>query len=173
MPDLPPQTGRTVIVTGGGRGIGLATTAAFAAAGARVIAAVRDPGRAAAALADLPGTVQARRLDLADLASVRAFAAGIDEPVAILINNAGVIGGRYELTADGFERQFGTNHLGHFALTNLLLPRITDRVVSVASAAHRSGSLDPDDPRLATRRLPGMLGYARSKLANLLFILHL
>jgi NAD(P)-dependent dehydrogenase (short-subunit alcohol dehydrogenase family) len=177
--DLPALAGRTVIVTGASSGIGTATAAALAGAGARVIAAVRDIARGRTALAGVPtmiesgmiktGMIEIRRLDLADLAAVRSFAATIDEPVDIVINNAGVIGGRLRRTADGFELQFGTNHLGHFALTGLLLPMITDRVVTVASVAHRHGRIDLADPNFDHRRYRAGTAYAQSKLANLLF----
>lgn len=118
----------------------------------------------------VPGTVEVQRLDLADLAAIRAFAAAISDPVDILINNAGVIGGRLRRTADGFELQFGTNHLGHFALTNLLLPLIADRVVTVASVAHRRGRIDLADPNFEHRHYRTVAAYAQSKLANLLFV---
>ncbi|WP_188896654.1 SDR family NAD(P)-dependent oxidoreductase [Microlunatus endophyticus] len=167
--DLPVLAGRTVIVTGASSGIGAATATALAAAGARVIAAVRDVERGRTALAGVPGTIEIRRLDLADLAAVRSYVATIFEPVDIVINNAGVIGGRLRRTADGFELQFGTNHLGHFALTGLLLPMITDRVVTVASVAHRHGRIDLADPNFDHRRYRAGTAYAQSKLANLLF----
>ena len=167
--ELPDLAGRTAVVTGASSGIGAATTTALAAAGARVIAAVRDVGRGRAALASVAGVVDLQRLDLAELDAIRAFAAGISEPVDILINNAGVIGGRLRRTVDGFELQFGTNHLGHFALTNLLLPVITDRVVTVSSVAHRRGRIDLLDPNFERRRYRAGVAYAQSKLANLLF----
>ncbi|WP_229795560.1 oxidoreductase, partial [Saccharothrix coeruleofusca] len=106
---------------------------------------------------------------LADLASVRAFAAGFTDPVDVLINNAGVMIPPLSRTADGFELQFGTNHLGHFALTNLLLPRVRDRVVTVSSTGHRVGSIDFDDLNWERKPYRAMPAYAQSKLANLLF----
>src|SRR5216117_3400682 len=135
--DVPDHSGRTVIVTGANSGLGLAAARELARAGARVIMACRDVSRGTAAAATLPGDVEVRALDLADLSSVRAFAESITDDVDILINNAGVMFIPHRRTADGFEMQFGTNHLGHFALTGLLLPRLRDRVVTVSSAAHR------------------------------------
>ena len=136
---LPDLHGRTAVVTGANSGIGLTAADALARAGAHVVFAVRDPERGRAAAATVSGSTEVRRLDLADLASVREFAAGWEGPLDLLINNAGVMMIPRQRTKDGFEMQFGTNHLGHFALTNLLLPHITGRVVTVASAAHRWG----------------------------------
>ena len=102
--------------------------------------AVRDETKGRDAAASVPGSTEVRRLDLADLASVREFAQGWSGGIHLLINNAGVLMPPLGYTVDGFERQFGINHLGHFALTNLLLPHITGRVVTVASGAHRTGS---------------------------------
>ena len=166
--DLPDMTGRRVVVTGANSGIGAAAARELARAGAHVVLAVRDRTRGEAAAATMPGTTEVRCLDLADLASVRAFAAGWEGPLDILINNAGVMALPLQRTADGFEMQFGTNHLGHFALTNLLLPHITDRVVIVASAAHRIGAIDFDDLN-AERGYSRWKAYGQSKLANLLF----
>lgn len=126
--DIPDQRGRTAVVTGGNSGLGIATVEALAAAGAHVVLAVRDPGRGEAAATGVNGSVEVRRLDLADLASVREFAAGWRGGLDLLINNAGVMNTPESRTTDGFETQFGTNHLGHFALTNLLVPYITDRI---------------------------------------------
>jgi NAD(P)-dependent dehydrogenase (short-subunit alcohol dehydrogenase family) len=117
--------------------------------------------------------VEVRPLDLADLSSVRRFADAWDGPIDVLINNAGVMLQPQGTTADGFELHFGTNHLGHFALTNLLLPRITDRVVTVSSAAHRMGSIDLADLNWRSRPYKGWAVYGQSKLANLLFTLEL
>jgi NAD(P)-dependent dehydrogenase (short-subunit alcohol dehydrogenase family) len=170
--DLPDLTGRTVIVTGASSGIGLEAAKAFAGQGARVILAVRDPvkGQKAAGVIPAPGTAEVRVLDLASLESVRAFAAGWDgSPVDLLINNAGVMIPPLSRTVDGFELQFGTNHLGHFALTNLLLPNVTGRVVTVSSGAHRSGRIDFDDLNWERRRYRAWRAYGQSKLANLLF----
>ena len=116
-----------------------------ARAGARVVLAVRDQAAARDAAASIAGETEVRRLDLADLASVRAFADGLEGDIDVLINNAGVMATPERRTADGFEMQIGTNHLGHFALANLLLPRIRDRVVVVASGAHRMGAIRLDD----------------------------
>ncbi|MEU2427389.1 oxidoreductase [Streptomyces sp. NPDC007851] len=172
--DLPDLTGRTAVVTGANSGLGLATTDALARAGAHVVLAVRDPERGRAAAAKVPGSTEVRRLDLADLSSVREFAAGWDRPLDLLINNAGVMMLPELRTADGFEMQFGTNHLGHFALTNLLLPHVTDRVVTVASGLHRGGDgvIHFADVNLRGNYSPTR-AYAQSKLANLLFTLEL
>ena len=132
------MTGRTVVVTGANSGLGAITARELARAGARVVLAVRDVERGEQAAAPMPGETEVRRLDLADLASVRAFAAAWDGPLDMLINNAGVMAIPERRTKDGFEMQFGTNHLGPFALTNLLLPHITDRVVTVSSTCTAS-----------------------------------
>jgi NAD(P)-dependent dehydrogenase (short-subunit alcohol dehydrogenase family) len=171
--DLPAQTGRTVVVTGGNSGLGLATARALAAAGARVVLAVRDTTRGEQAAAGLPGQVEVQRLDLADLTSVRSFAAGWSGDLDVLVNNAGIMAVPEARTADGFELQFGTNHLGHFALTNLLLPHVTDRVVTVSSGLHSSGTIVLDDLNWQRRTYSATGAYAQSKLANLLFTLEL
>jgi NAD(P)-dependent dehydrogenase (short-subunit alcohol dehydrogenase family) len=171
--EIPDQTGRTAVVTGANSGLGLATAGALAAAGARVVLAVRDPARGEAAAAALTGDVEVRRLDLADLASVRAFADAWTGDLDVLVNNAGIMAVPKGVTADGFELQFGTNHLGHFALTNLLLPSITDRVVTVSSTMHRAGTIDLDDLNWQRRRYSPERAYGQSKLANLLFTLEL
>ena len=139
---LTDQSGRTVIITGANSGIGRAAARALARAGARVVLAVRDTDKGQAAAATMPGSTEVRRLDLADLASIREFAAGWAADVDLLINNAGVMVPPFSRTADGFELQFGTNHLGHFALTNLLLEHVTGRVVTVSSTGHRFGAID-------------------------------
>lgn len=173
--DIPDQTGRTAVVTGANSGLGFATAKALAAAGAHVVLAVRDTARGEAAAAKLTGSVEVRRLDLADLASVRDFATGWQGNLDLLINNAGVMAVPEGRTKDGFETQLGTNHLGHFALTNLLLPHVTDRVVSLSSGAHRA----PGSPRIHFENLNlageynPLTAYSQSKLANLLFILEL
>ncbi|WP_182909508.1 oxidoreductase [Microbispora sp. H13382] len=166
---IPAMTGRTVVVTGANSGIGRAAAQALAARGARVVLAVRDPAKGHAAAGTMTGDVAVRRLDLADLASVRAFADGFTEPIDVLINNAGLMIPPLGRTADGFELQFGTNHLGHFALTNLLLPRIRGRVVTVSSGAHRTGRIDFDDLNWKGKPYRALPAYAQSKLANLLF----
>lgn len=172
---LPDLSGRTAIVTGASSGLGRETTAALARAGARVVMAVRDVAKGRAAAAAIRSTagdelaLEVRALDLAVLASVRDFAAAWDEPIDLLINNAGVMVPPRTRTPDGFELQFATNHLGHFALTNLLLPQITERVVTVASMAHRIGRIDFDDLNWQRRRYQPWRAYGQSKLANLLF----
>ncbi len=166
---IPDQTGRTIVVTGANSGIGRAAASALAARGARVVLAVRDPDRGRAAAATMPGEVEVRLLDLASLASIRAFAAGIDGTVDVLVNNAGTMTDTLQHTADGFELQLGINHLGHFALTNLLLDRISARVVTVSSTAHRSARIDFDDLAWENRAYQPFGAYGQSKLANLLF----
>ncbi len=167
--DIPDQTGRTVIVTGANSGIGRAAAHALAAAGARVVLAVRDTSKGEAAAAAMPGETEVRRLDLASLESVREFAAGWDGEIDLLINNAGVMIPPLTRTKDGFELQFGTNHLGHFALTELLLDKVTGRVVTVSSGAHRAGRIDFDDLNWERKPYKAWRAYGQSKLANLLF----
>ncbi len=166
---MPDMSGRNVIITGANSGIGRAAATAFAAAGAHVIIAVRNLDKGRAAAAAMPGDSEVRRLDLADLASVREFAEGWQGDIDLLINNAGVMVPPLSRTADGFELQFGTNHLGHFALTNLLIDRLAGRVVTVSSTAHKFGSIDFDDLNWERKRYWAWLAYAQSKLANLLF----
>jgi NAD(P)-dependent dehydrogenase (short-subunit alcohol dehydrogenase family) len=151
----------------------LQTARSLAGAGARVVLAVRDLAKGEAAAESIGGDHEVRRLDLADLASVREFAHGWQGDIDVLINNAGVMAAPERRTADGFELQMGTNHLGHFALTNLLLPRITDRVVTVSSNAHRGGSIQLDDLNWERRRYQRWRAYQQTKLANLLFALEL
>ncbi len=170
--DLPDMSGRTVVVTGANSGLGAVTARELARAGARVVLAVRDTARGEAAAATMPGDTEVRALDLADLASVRAFAAAWDGALDVLVNNAGVMALPKRRTADGFEMQIGTNHLGPFALTNLLLGQITERVVTVSSFAHRYGRIDFDDLN-SERRYGRWTAYCQSKLANLLFTLEL
>ncbi|QIK76476.1 oxidoreductase [Nocardioides piscis] len=169
---MPRQDGRTFVVTGASAGLGLATATALGAAGAQVVLAVRSPDKARAAVSGAAGDFVIRRLDVADLSSVRAFA---DETphVDVLVNNAGVMSLPRSQTVDGFETQLATNHLGHFALTNLLLPRLTDRVVVVGSAAHRAGVLDVNDLNFTRRPYHPYAAYAASKLANLVFLAEL
>jgi NAD(P)-dependent dehydrogenase (short-subunit alcohol dehydrogenase family) len=171
--DLPSQQGRTVIITGANSGIGLPTARALAEAGARVVLAVRDVAKGEQATESISGVSEVRRLDLADLSSVRGFAEAWQGDIDILINNAGVMRTPERRTVDGFELQIGTNHLGHFALTNLLLPQVTDRVVTVASGAHRGGSISLEDLNWRTRKYRRWAAYQQSKLANLLFTLEL
>lgn len=170
--DISPRPGRTYVVTGANSGIGLAAARELVRAGARVVLAVRDTAKgdaAAATLRGLPGTAEVHRLDLADLVSVHRFADDIDFPVDVLVNNAGLMAVPQRRTADGFEMQIGTNFLGHFALTGLLLPRITDRVVTLSSTAHRIGGLDVTDLNWERRRYQRWLAYGQSKLADLMF----
>ena len=166
--DLPSFEGRTVIVTGANSGLGLVTARELARVGARVILACRNVDKGEEAAAGMTGDVQVRRLDLQDLASVHDFADTISV-VDVLINNAGIMAVPYAITKDGFESQIGTNHLGHFALTNLLLPKITDRVVTVSSIMHMTGWISLDDLNWKARPYSAWLAYGQSKLANLLF----
>src|SRR6201996_6842075 len=166
---IPNMSGRTVVVTGANSGIGEAAARALAGHDARVVLAVRNTDKGREAAARMPGTTEVRRLDLASLASVREFAAEWDGPIDILINNAGIMIPPYSQTADAFEMQFGTNHLGHFALTNLLLEHVTDRVVTVSSTGHRMGVIDFDDLNWERRPYRAWRAYGQSKLANLLF----
>jgi NAD(P)-dependent dehydrogenase (short-subunit alcohol dehydrogenase family) len=167
--DLPDMTGRSVIVTGANSGIGRAAAGAIAGAGARVLLAVRNVDKGRAAAAAMPGETEVRELDLASLASVRAFAAAWDGEIDLLINNAGVMVPPLTRTPDGFELQFGTNHLGHFALTNLLLEHVTGRVVTVSSTGHRFGRIDFEDLNWERKSYNAWRAYGQSKLANLLF----
>ena len=162
-------TGKTAVVTGANSGIGAAVAKWLAGHGARVVFAVRNTEKGERAAAATAGITEVRRLDLADLASVRAFADGWDEPIDLLVNNAGVYTKTLQRTADGFELQFGTNHLGPFALTNLLLTRITGRVVTLSSQAERTARLRFDDLNWERTPYKGARAYANSKLANLLF----
>ncbi|MBF6555793.1 MAG: SDR family NAD(P)-dependent oxidoreductase [Acidimicrobiales bacterium] len=166
--DIPDQSGRTFVVTGANSGLGAVAATELARAGANVIVACRDTKKGEQAAAAMPGQTEVRHLDLADLASIRAFAADLGE-IAVLVNNAGVMATPKSRTKDGFELQIGTNHLGHFALTGLLLGRITDRVVTMSSAAHRMGRIHLDDLNWDRRRYQRWQAYGQSKLANLLF----
>ena len=167
--DVPDMTGRSVIVTGANSGIGAAAARALASAGARVVLAVRNLDKGRTAVAAMAGETEVRELDLASLASVREFAAAWDGEIDLLINNAGVMAPPLTRTADGFELQFGTNHLGHFALTNLLLEHVTGRVVTVSSGAYRIGRIDFEDLNWERRPYNAWRAYGQSKLANLLF----
>ncbi|WP_433269990.1 oxidoreductase [Actinosynnema sp. CS-041913] len=177
--DIPDQAGRTVLVTGANSGLGLRTAEVLGAKGARVLLACRSPERGRRALERVlagGGSAELVALDLADLASVRDAAAAVREradKLDVLVNNAGVMAVPLGRTADGFERQFGTNHLGHAALTWQLMPllRATPgaRVVTLSSLAHRIGSLDLADPDYEVRRYSPWGAYGQSKLANLLF----
>jgi NAD(P)-dependent dehydrogenase (short-subunit alcohol dehydrogenase family) len=178
--DIPDQGGRVAVVTGANSGIGRVGARELARAGALVILACRDLVRSEPALKEVRGVAGAaepelRRLDLAHLGSVREFAtevAAAHDGIDVLIANAGVMATPRRLTADGFELQFGTNHLGHFALTGLLLERLLacpePRVVTVSSPAHRMGRIRIDDLNW-DRRYERWQAYGQSKLANLLF----
>ncbi|EUA29961.1 short chain dehydrogenase family protein [Mycobacterium xenopi 4042] len=166
--DLPSFAGRTVVVTGANSGLGAITARELARVGARVVLAVRNTDKGEAAARQMTGQVEVRQLDLQDLASVRNFADTVDN-VDVLINNAGIMATPEARTVDGFESQIGTNHLGHFALTNLLLPVLTDRVVTVSSVFHRIGRISLTDLNWQSRQYSRWLAYGQSKLANLLF----
>ena len=157
-----------VIITGGNSGVGKATAAALSAAGHEVVIACRTLAKGHQAAAEMTGNVEVAHLDLAELASVREFAASVSD-VDVLINNAGVMGLPLTRTADGFEAHMGTNYLGHFALTRLLGERISDRVISVTSAMHALGTMHLDDLNWHTRRYSKWSAYEESKLAILLF----
>jgi len=180
--DIPDLSGRIAVVTGANSGIGYETARALARRGARVVLGCRDSQRAESAvrsiIADLPDArVRSMPLDLASLASVRAFAeAFIAEypQLDLLCNNAGVMAIPYRKTSDGFEMQIGTNHLGHFGLTGMLLERLLatpgSRVVNVSSTAHRFGEMRFEDLHFEkASRYPKWRAYGQSKLANLLF----
>jgi NAD(P)-dependent dehydrogenase (short-subunit alcohol dehydrogenase family) len=166
--NLPSFAGRTVIITGANSGLGAVTARELAGRGATVVLAVRDTSKGEAAARQITGQVEVRQVDLQDLSSVRRFAEGVGK-VDVLINNAGIMAAPHALTVDGFESQIGTNHLGHFALTNLLLPKLTDRAVTVSSMAHWPGRINFDDLNWKNRRYSPWLAYSQSKLANLLF----
>ncbi|OBF71878.1 oxidoreductase [Mycobacterium sp. 852002-51613_SCH5001154] len=166
--DLPSFAGRTVVITGANAGLGEVTARELARAGARVVLAVRDTEKGKAAAERMASDVEVRQLDLQDLGSVRRFA---DEMAAldVLVNNAGIMATKHAVTVDGFEGQIGTNHLGHFALTNLLLPKLIDRVVTVSSLMHHFGYISLKDLNFQSRPYSAWLAYSQSKLANLLF----
>jgi NAD(P)-dependent dehydrogenase (short-subunit alcohol dehydrogenase family) len=183
--DIPDQTGRTVVISGANSGLGLRSAEALAARGARVLMACRNETKARAAVERVRAVATAAepevvRLDLADLTSVRTAAEHIGElapALDVLMNNAGVMAVPLGRTADGFEMQFGTNHLGHFALTGLLLPALlrarAPRVVTTSSGAHRMGRMRWDDLNWHRGRYRKWLAYGQSKLANLLFTFEL
>jgi NAD(P)-dependent dehydrogenase (short-subunit alcohol dehydrogenase family) len=183
--DIPDQGGRLAVVTGANSGLGLVTARELARHGARVVLACRNRERGEAALKEVTEAAsgpapELEELDLADLSSVRSFAdrlAAGGEELDLLINNAGVMAPPRRRTADGFELQFGTNHLGHFALTRLLLPlmegREDARVVTVSSNAHKTVRGIAFDNLNGDRRYFRWNAYGQSKLANLLFALEL
>ena len=178
--NIPDLSGKTIVVTGANSGLGLETTRLLATRGAHVVMACRSQGKAQAALQSLGEqqsglSVEVMALDLADLGSIRTFAerfAQAHEKLDVLINNAGVMALPRTETADGFEMQFGTNHLGHFTLTGALMPRLLDtpasRVVTVSSLMHRVGSMRFEDLH-GRRSYDKWRAYNQSKLANLLF----
>ncbi|WP_290049564.1 SDR family NAD(P)-dependent oxidoreductase [Amycolatopsis solani] len=155
----------TYLITGANGGLGAVAARELAARGDRVVLAVRDPAR----VTPPPGDTEVRRLDLADLASVREFAGGWSGELDVLINNAGVMAVPYARTADGFETHMAVNHFGPFLLTNLLLPHLTGRVVTVSSGLARTGRVRLDDLNWEHRRYSALGAYSQSKLANLLF----
>ncbi|MFL6079806.1 MAG: oxidoreductase, partial [Ornithinibacter sp.] len=176
--DIPDLTGRQAVVTGANSGLGFHTALELARHGADVVLGARSRGKGETAVlrirSQVPDArVALRRLDLADLGSVREFAARVDRPLDLLVNNAGVMAIPARQTHDHFEMQLGVNHLGHFALTGLLLPRLLERpgarVVTVSSGMHRMGRLDFTD-LMSERSYQPWGAYGRSKLANLLFM---
>lgn len=171
--DLPDLSGQTMVVTGASSGIGFVTARELCAHGAKVILAVRDVDKGREVAKDFVGDYEVRVLDLADLDSVRAFATQWTGDLAVLINNAGIMMAPAFRTIDDFELHIGTNHLGPFALTNMLLPFITDRVVTVSSVLHRQGRMHLDDLHFDSRPYNAMTAYRDSKLANLLFTFEL
>jgi NAD(P)-dependent dehydrogenase (short-subunit alcohol dehydrogenase family) len=171
--DLPDQSGRTVVVTGASGGLGKIIAAELARAGASVVLAVRDVAKGRAAAETMSGRTEVRPLDLASLASVRAFAAGWAGDLNVLINNAGIMQVPQGVTQDGFELQMGTNYLGPFALTTLLLPRLRGRVVTVSSQLQSGGHIHLDDLNGEHRPYNALQAYRDSKLAGTLFTLEL
>jgi NAD(P)-dependent dehydrogenase (short-subunit alcohol dehydrogenase family) len=179
--EIPDQTGRVAVITGASSGIGAQAALALAAKGAKVVLAVRDQARGDAIRARMPkGDAIVSLVDMASLASIRAFAERIADTlphIDVLLNNAGLgLQSKRATTVDGFERMFGTNHLGHFALTGLLMPILlrapAPRVVAIASIAHRRGRIDFDDLQ-SEKAYSGSKAYGQSKLANLMFALEL
>lgn len=174
---VPPQAGRRIVITGANGGIGLAAARLLGHHGAEVVLACRSVEKGEEAARSVrgydEGRVVVRKVDVSDLESVRSFAADLIAEVGsidVLINNAGVLGVPLQRSAEGVEMHFATNHLGHFALTNLLLPHLTDRVVVTGSREHRSGDIDLDDLGWEKRPYRPFQAYGDSKLANLLFL---
>ncbi|OBI13909.1 SDR family NAD(P)-dependent oxidoreductase [Mycobacterium sp. E2497] len=170
---LGDLTGKRIIVTGATNGVGLGTARALAKAGAHVILAVRNTELGEQRAAEMGGSTEVARVDLADQSSVRAFASSIDGDIDILINNAGALTERRTDTVDGFEKTLGTNLLGPFALTNLLLPKVRTQIINVGSDAHRSAQLRLDDLHLRRHKWTRLGAYAQSKLAVMLWGLEL
>ncbi|NYJ01444.1 NAD(P)-dependent dehydrogenase (short-subunit alcohol dehydrogenase family) [Nocardioides thalensis] len=178
--EVPPQPGRHFVITGANSGVGFEAARILASRGARITLACRSLDRGAEAARRMPGhdngRIAVRRLDVSSLASVREFAGELvaaGEPVDVLVNNAGILGVPFGLSADGVELHFATNHLGHFALTNLLLPHLRDRVVVTSSRNHHGAVLDLDDLAWERRKYGAFPAYGASKLANLLFLAEL
>jgi NAD(P)-dependent dehydrogenase (short-subunit alcohol dehydrogenase family) len=174
--DIPDQSGRIAVITGANTGLGLETARALAAKGAHVVLAVRNAEKGRRAAAQLTGDVVVQELDLTSLASIHAAADELKsryDDIDLLINNAGVMTTPKGTTKDGFELQFGTNHLGHFALTGLLLESLLDkpgsRVVTLSSNGHKMGGAIHFDDLQWERSYSRMGAYTQSKLANLLF----
>jgi NAD(P)-dependent dehydrogenase (short-subunit alcohol dehydrogenase family) len=166
-------TGKRIVVTGATNGVGLATARALAGVGAHVILAVRNTELGAQRAAEMGGSTEVLKLDLADQSSVRAFPGLLDGDVDILINNAGAVLHRRSDTVDGFEMMLGTNFLGPFALTNLLFPRVRSQIINVGSDAHKSAKLRMEDPHLRVDKFSSFPAYARSKMAVMLWGLEL
>jgi NAD(P)-dependent dehydrogenase (short-subunit alcohol dehydrogenase family) len=166
-------TGKRIIVTGATNGVGLGTARLLVRAGAHVILAVRNVDLGAQRAAEIGGSTSIAKLDLADLSSVRAFPDQLDDDVDILINNAGGLTQHRADTVDGFETTIGTNFLGPFALTNLLLERVRSQIINVGSDSHKSATLRLDDMHLRSHRWAAYAAYARSKLAVMLWGLEL
>jgi NAD(P)-dependent dehydrogenase (short-subunit alcohol dehydrogenase family) len=171
--DLPDLTGRTVVITGGTSGIGLVAARELARAGARVVLAVRNTAKGADVARTLPGTVEVRELDVSSQASVRAFADRWTGDIDVLINNAGIMQVPLARTEDGFESQAATNFFGPFTLTNLLLPHVTGRIVTISSQLHRFGHVRADDLDWTKRRYHDLTAYQDSKLDVTLFAIEL
>jgi NAD(P)-dependent dehydrogenase (short-subunit alcohol dehydrogenase family) len=166
-------TGKRIIVTGATNGVGLGTARALTKAGAHVILAVRNTDLGEQRAAEIGGSTTVVKLDLADQSSVRSFPDLIDGDVDILINNAGALTDRRTETADGFEKTLGTNLLGPFSLTNLLLPRVRSQIINVGSDAHRSATLRLDDLHFRRNKWTRLGAYAQSKLTVMLWGLEL
>jgi NAD(P)-dependent dehydrogenase (short-subunit alcohol dehydrogenase family) len=171
--DLPDLSGRTVVITGASSGIGVPTARELARVGARVVFAVRNVAKGDEVARTIEGRTEVRHLELSSLASIREFADSWTGNLDILVNNAGIMLVPEGRTDDGFELQIGTNHLGHFALTNLLLAHITHRVVTITSPLHARGRIDIDDLNWERRKYDASRAYADSKQANVLFTLEL
>jgi NAD(P)-dependent dehydrogenase (short-subunit alcohol dehydrogenase family) len=165
--------GRSAVVTGASGGLGLITARELARSGARVILAVRSVSRGEQAARAMPGRTEVRQLDIASLESVRRFAGEWTGDIDILINNAGIMQVPLAYSADGLESQAATNYIGPFALANLLLPHVTDRVITVSSQLHRRGHVRPDDLNWKARRYNATAAYCDSKLDATMFALEL